>query len=225
MNTLLVRYAGWIAYANAIAATLNFVTLMIFFSVEAPQAAANPQGSFAWGTLNDIIGCLAMLPMLVLALMLYQMQRERAPQLSLIGLLVGAAGMLGVALLQLLLILKVIPFEQEVGPVVIANGVVGVWLIVVNHIARTQRIWGARPAWLGIVVGASFMSAPLLFSALGGAQFYSVIMSNALLLTVTALVFSFMYIGFPVWAIWLGRAFGGSSSESRSTSTVQRARA
>jgi hypothetical protein len=220
-----MRYAGWIAYANAIAAILNFVTLMLFFSLEAPQAAANPQGSFAWGTINDILGCLAMLPMLVLALIFYQMQRERALQLSLFGLLTGAAGMLGVALLQLLLILKVIPFEQEVGPVVIANGVVGAWLIVVNHIARTRRIWGARPAWLGIVVGACFMSAPLLFSALGGAEFMSMMMSNTLLLTVSVLVFSFMYIGFPLWAFWLGRVFTGSGSESRTTSTVQRARA
>jgi hypothetical protein len=76
--------------------------------------------------------------------------------------------MLGVMLLQLLLLTKVIPFEQEVGPVVFATGLVGVWLILVSYLGRRQRSLPPRLAWLGMAVGAAFVLKPILLSAAGG---------------------------------------------------------
>jgi MFS family permease len=217
LNTQLTRYAGWIAYANGICATASFVTLMLFFTLDAEQASANPsQVSFSWGTLNDIIGVIAMLPMLLLALVLYQMERARAAWFSLLGLLIGVAGMLCAALLQLLLVLKVIPFEQEVGPLVVANAVIGLWLMLANHAGRIQNVLSARLAWLGIVVGVSFVCSPFVFSALGGALGWRALMSNNLLLTVTAFVFLLMYVGFPVWAVGLGRTLSATQREPNS---------
>src|SRR6185295_18454983 len=94
MNRLLTRYAAATAYLNVIAALLNFVTLMLFFMLEAPQATAvASRGGFSWGTLNDILGALAMLPMLVLALTFYQFGKNLAPRFGLIAFAIGALAM------------------------------------------------------------------------------------------------------------------------------------
>jgi hypothetical protein len=116
-------------------------------------------------------------------------------------------GMLGVALLQFLLIIKVIAFEQEVGLVLLATAEVGVWLIFVNFSGRRQRSLPSRLAWLGTAVGAAFVLEPVMLSAAGGAVAWRVFMSNYLLMTGSAVVFLISYVGFPVWAFWLGRVF------------------
>ena len=154
-----------------------------------------------------------MLPMLLLAVTLYPMERARARRLSLMALLVGVAGMLGVALLQLLLILKVIPFEQEVGPVVVANGVIGLWLVLVNHMGRIQRIVPARVALAGNRDRRVLRVSAHRVLGLGGTLDWSNMMSNSLLLATSAVAFIGMYLGFPLWALWLGRVFSHNGFE------------
>jgi hypothetical protein len=88
---------------------------------------------------------------------------------------IGVIGMLGVALLQLLLIFKVISFEQEVGLVLIATAAVGVWLIIVNFLGRRQGSLPSRLAWLGIAVGVAFVLEPVMLSAAGGAVAWRVL--------------------------------------------------
>ena len=115
--------------------------------------------------------------------------------------------MLGVALLQVLLRINVIPFEQEVGLVLFATAAVGVWLILVDLLGWRQGSLPSRLAWLGIAVGAAFVLEPVMLSAAGGAVAWRVFMSNYLLLTGSAIVFLVSYVGFPIWAFWLGRVF------------------
>lgn len=222
MNTRLAPYAGWAAYLSGAAAILGLVSLLLFFGLEAPQAAANSvQGSHVWGPLSDICPIVQMVSLLVVARVLYLMERPGAPGLSLIGGAIGIAGMLGMVLLQLLLIVKVIPFEQEVSPVLVATAAVGVWLILVNYLARRQKSLPSRLAWLGIAAGVSFALELLIFSALGGAVAWRNIMSNYLLLAGSALVFLVSYVGFPVWAIWLGRVLASANRELTSASSPQ----
>lgn len=113
--------------------------------------------------------------------------------------------MIGVILLQILLILKIIVFEQEVSLVLFFTGVVGGWLIYVNFFSRRQGSLPSRLAWLGIAVGAAFMLEPVMLSVTGGTVAWRVFMSNYLLLAASAVVFLVAYVGFPVWAFWLGR--------------------
>lgn len=115
--------------------------------------------------------------------------------------------MLGVALLQFFLIIKIIAFEQEVGLVLFATAAVGVWLIFVNYLGRRPGGLPSRLAWLGIAVGVAFILEPVMLSAAGGAVAWRVFMSNYLLLAGSAVVFLVSYLGFPVWAFWLGRVF------------------
>jgi hypothetical protein len=205
MNTRLARYASWAAYLSGIAAILGMVSLLLFFGLESTPNSG--QGFHFWGPVSDICPIVQMASLLVVARALYLMQRSSAPGLSLIGSAIGIAGMLGVALLQFLLIIKVIPFEQEVGLVLIATAAVGAWLIFVNHLGRRQASLPSRLAWLGIAVGATFVLEPVMLSAAGGAVAWRVFMSNYLLLTGSAIVFLVSYVGFPVWAFWLGRVF------------------
>jgi hypothetical protein len=193
---------------SGIAAVLGTVSLMLFFTLENPQAASSTgRAPDFWGPVSDICQVVQMAALLVVAPALYRMVRSGAPRLGLIGIVVGVAGMLGVVLLQTLLIFGVIPFEQEVGPVTLATAAVGVWMIVANHVGRRQGVLPPRLGWLGFAVGAAFVLQPVLLTALGGAVAWRAMMSNYLLLAGSAVVFLVSYVGFPIWAIWLGRLF------------------
>ncbi len=214
MNTRVATYAGWAAYLSGMAGILAMVTLLLFFGLEATPNSA--QGFHIWGPLSDICPIIQMLLLVVVARALYLMERQTAPGVSLFAEVIGMVGMLGVAVLQLLLILDVIPFEQEVGPVVVATGVVGVWLILANHIGRVQRLLPSHLAWLGIAVGVAFLFEPAMLSMVGGGVDWRNIMSNYILLIGSALIFLVAYVGFPVWAIWLGRALTAAGHEAAS---------
>lgn len=205
MNTRLARSAGWAAIISGIASILGLVSLILFFGLESTPSTA--QAPHLWGPISDISPILQMISLLVVAHAFYRIQRSRAAGLSLIGTIIGMIGMLGVVLLQFLLIIKVIEFEQEVGLVLLATAAVGVWLIFVNFLGRRQGSLPSRLAWLGIATGAAFFLEPVMLSAAGGAIAWRVFMSNYLLMAGSAVVFLISYMGFPVWAYWLGRVF------------------
>lgn len=215
MNSRLARYAGWAAYITGIMSIVGFVSLMLFFALEAPQAAENPQGFHLWGLVSDISGPATMLPLLVVMLALHEIERERARVLSQIAVVIGVIGALAVTALQILLIIKVLPFEQEVGPVVFATALVGMWLILANHLGRVQQILPSRLAWIGILAGASQVLYPVMFQVLGGSRFYENIGSNYLALTISGIIFLVSYVGFPVWAIWLGRVWSRQRANAK----------
>jgi hypothetical protein len=205
MNTRFTKSAAWAATFSGISAILGLVSLILFFSLEsAPNSAQLPH---FWGPVSDISPILQMLSMLVVVLTFYRTQRTNFSKLSLVGSAIGILGMLGVVLLQLLLIIKVLSFEQEVFPVLIATAAVGLWLIMVNNIGRRVGDLPTKLAWLGMAVGAAFILEPVMLSAAGGAIAWRVFMSNYLLLAASAVVFIVSYVGFPIWAFWLGRMF------------------
>jgi hypothetical protein len=205
MDTRTTRSTGWAAYSSGIAAIIGLVSLILFFGFESTPITA--QSPHFWGPISDIAPILQMGFMLVVLRTFYQMQRPGASKLNLVGSGIGIIGMMGVMVLQILLILKIIVFEQEVSLVLFFTGVVGVWLILVNFFSRRQGNLPSRLAWLGIAVGAAFMLEPVMLSAAGGAVAWRVFMSNYLLLAASAAVFLVSYVGFPVWAFWLGRVF------------------
>lgn len=215
MNTQLAHYASPMAWLTGIVSILSFVSLILFFSLEAPQLATNSASSEFWGPLSDIAAPLAMLPLIGVMLVLHQSERARAPMLSQVAIVLGIVGAVAVIILQILLVIKVLAFEQEVGPVVIAMGLVGVWLLIANYLGLGQHIMPAKLAWLGIFVGIAQAFYPMLFQILGGANFYNNIGSSVGLMLLTAVIFLGSYIGFPIWAIWLGRVW----SNQRKTKT------
>ena len=215
MNNRIAPYAVWAAYLSGLLAILSAACLILFFWLEAPLVStAGGPGTHIWGPLSDIFPIFQMLSLLVVAFALYRLERSSTPTASLLTYAIGIIGMLGVSVLQLFLVIGVIPFEQEVGPVLIATAVVGVWLILVNFLAWRQRMLPARMAWLGMVVGAAILLQPLLFSLLGGAMNWQNFMSSPLLLIGGTVVFVLSYAGLPAWLFWLGRTLAATRRES-----------
>jgi hypothetical protein len=118
------------------------------------------------GMLNDICVALQYLLTIPIALTLYQILSAYRPSLIRVATILGIAFMLVVFILQLLLIFKVLTFEQQVLWVSLAMIVgVGFWLIVTGLVARsTNRL------------------------------------PNSLLMSILAVP----YLGYPVWAVWIG---------------------
>lgn len=223
MNAQFARTFRYAAILCGIAALAALVTSVLFFGLEVPSVGTSASQPHLWGPLSDLFPIIQMALLLVVAYGLYLVQRPDAPTMSLVAAIIGAIGMLGVILLQSLLMLKVIPFDQEVGPVVLATGVVGVWIVLVNYLGRRQGGLPSWLTWLGIVVGAAFVLEPVLLSAMGGGVDWRAIVSNYALLAASVIVFLVAYVGFPIWVISLGRVFTASERESARALSSQRA--
>ena len=123
----LIKIAVWCAYGSGIASAFGIAFLFAFFILGAPT-----------GRLNDIAVIVQYLLMLPIALALFQILRTHHPQLSLAALLIGVPGMLSVMILQLLLVTDILPFANQLVPVVVAFLVVLVWFIINGFSGRTS---------------------------------------------------------------------------------------
>ncbi len=158
----LMNLAGWCAIASggvSVIGIVFLVTMFIGFFVD-------NVGLQRFGTLNDICIIIQYLLALPIPLALHQRMKTYAPNLSRSAMWIGIAGMIAVVVLQFLLVTGVLTFEEQVGPVIVALLVVGVWLLITAYVGRST---GKLP--------------------------------SGLLRSVLAL----FYLGYPVWAFWLGR--------------------
>jgi hypothetical protein len=203
-HTMNTRTASFAAYFSGVFAILSGVFAILFFWLEAPYLSSSAgQQTHIWGPLSDICPIVQMLALLIVVQALYRLDRSGAA-LNRLTYLIGIVGTLGVSILQLLLVIGVISFEQEIGPMLSATAIVGVWLVLASHLGRRQAQLPARLVWLGIGVGAALALELPLFAVMGGAVDWQNIMSNPLLMVGAALVFVMSYVGFPIWAFWLG---------------------
>jgi hypothetical protein len=182
MTDTFMRFAGWTAYANAGLTIANIVTIMIFFSA----------GGF-WGRLNDGVSVLWALSFIPLAIVLYRVNTPVNGPASLLAAVIGIAAMLVFAVLQILLVMKQVTFEQTVATVLTTTGIIGLSLVLNGLLARAGETLPAGLVWLTLAFGLGFVLGGIGFW-IGGPQ-HPLAMVGFL---VTAL------IG-PVWAIWLGR--------------------
>ena len=125
-TTGLIGVAAWCAYVSGYVSILGIAFLFAFFVLGAPT-----------GRLNDIAVIVQYSLMLPIALALYQILRSYNPSLSLAALLIGIPGMLAVIVLQILLVTGVLPFANQIVPVVIAFLVVLVWFVINGYQARS----------------------------------------------------------------------------------------
>jgi hypothetical protein len=164
IDNSLRRLAGWAAYLSGvahIAATITLVGLLV---------AGEP-----FRSMNDLALSVFAAALLPVAFVLYQVLRPGSPKLALLATLLGLAGMVTLIGFSLLLITGAIQFDQFSGVFFIANGLIGVWLVVTGLIARADPTVPRRLTWLTIAAGVGQ------------------------LLYVPAIILV------PVWAIWLGR--------------------
>jgi len=164
----LIRAAGGFAIVSGIISAIGVVLLIAMFVLFAAQS---PSLGMTVGMLNDICVAIQYLLTIPIALALYRILLPYNPTLIKIATIVGIAAMVVIIILQLLLIFKVLTFEQQGVWVTLAIIVgVGSWLVITGLVARST---GKLPD--------------------------SVLMS----------AIAVPYLGYPVWAFWLGQRLLG----------------
>lgn len=117
----LSQTAAWCAFTSGVVSAVGIVFLVAFY--------ATFNGSL--GTLNDIAVATQYALMLPIAFVLHQMLRIRGHTASLATLFLGFTGMLAVIILQVLLVIGAIPFEQQISMVIIGFLVVLAWFVMI----------------------------------------------------------------------------------------------
>lgn len=74
-------------------------------------------------------------------------------------MLIGIAGILAIAVLQWLLVSGVLTFEEQVGFVMIALLVVGIWLVITGYLGRSTG--NIRRSLLMSVLAAFYLGYPI----------------------------------------------------------------
>src|SRR5262249_53779515 len=158
-----LRYAGWSAYISAGLAIMGIVFFVLFYALEAPRlVSTGKEGPTFFGTLNDIAALFEYLFMLPLTVVLYWLTSSRGG-LSWVAMVVGIVGMLTAVIAQALLVARVISFTVNLPFVLAAFTLIGLWMVLANHLGRRGGALSLGLAWLGELTGAAIV--PL---ALGG---------------------------------------------------------
>jgi hypothetical protein len=172
---------AWSAFLSAAATLLTFITGILFFAKGQP-----------YGSLNDISSIFQVLLMAPLVVLLLSMTSINHPFLGILAALTGISGILLSALGQGLLVFKRIDFEGSL-KFFPAGAAIGAWLILACSLMLGDGTLPPLLAWLGIFAGTGYVLAVAGF--LRGGQQHILFYVGALMLV----------IGYPAWAIWLGR--------------------
>ena len=173
---------AWFAFVSAAATVVTFVTGILFFTVGQP-----------WGTIQDTASVLQVLLMLPIAWALHRLLVISARGWSWVALILGAVGMLVAGVLQVLLVVRRVEYEQTIDAVLGAGGAIGFWLALTGVLALVYGLLPAGLAWAGVAAGAGYLLLVVGFR-LGGEQHPLFWGGSPVALT-----------GYAVWAVWLGR--------------------
>ena len=182
MTGYLVENAGVFANLAGIAAIIAFAALFIFFA-----------GVPVFGPINDAASVFQMLFLIPVALALHHIFRDSAPTLSLLAVSIAIFAMLVIAVLQSLLVLGLVRFEQTLRTVLLMGGVVGLWWLLAAYLAFGHPAFPSGLAWTSVLAGASGVLLVIGFW-LGGQQH-----------PLAAAGFLVNAVASPIWAFWLAR--------------------
>ncbi len=155
-TTTTLGLAAWISYASGVVAAVGLVFLIAMFASFA-AGATSPGLVFGW--INDVLGVVGALLMLPLAVALHVLLRPRAPILSGLAMMIGVGAMVGIIVLQSLLVLGALTFQEEVGPVLIAFLFFVVWLVLTSYLGNAS---GALPHGLRMgLLAVTYVGSPI----------------------------------------------------------------
>lgn len=177
-------FFGWSAFLSAAAAIGTAITGVLFFS---------RGGRF--GKINDTVSVVQMLFMLPVTVGVYLLLR---PLGAILALLITAAGVLGIlaaGILQALLVLDALKFEQVFNAGLKAGIVIGGWLLAVNTVAIIGQVFPMGLTICGMAGGLGYI--------LLGIGFHKGSYQHPL----SYIGSSLTILGYLAWAVWLGRLF------------------
>lgn len=178
----LLRFAGWSAYFNGTIFLLSLVALMLFFSI----------GGF-WGTINDSLSILWMLSYIPIAVAFFQINRSINSPISLASSIIGIAAATVFVILQTLLVLSIVRFEQTFSAVLTMTASLGFFVLIHALLARAGHTLPTGLTWVMIIYGIASMIGAVGFQ-LGGEQ-HPLAMIGLLLTAISGLI----------WVVWFGR--------------------
>jgi hypothetical protein len=141
---LAVRAATWSAVIGAVGVAF----LVAMFAAFA--AGATPAG-MTLGWINDVLVLVSYLLAAPVVLVLHLLLRRDRAVASTALAVIGIAAIAAIVVLQWLLVIGAMPFEEEVGPVSIALLVFGAWLVLIGLLGRSSGVLpdGVRAGALG----------------------------------------------------------------------------
>ena len=196
-ETMLFRLAGWSAYFNAAVFLLSLVALMLFFSI----------GGF-WGRVNDSLSIIWMLSYIPLAVAFYQINRSVNAPISLASSIIGISAAIVFAVLQSLLVLGLVRFEQTFTAVLAMTALVGLFVLIHALLARAGHTLPPGITWVMIIYGISSFIGAVGFQ-IGGEQ-NPLAMIGLLLTAVSGLI----------WVIWFGRLLLAEGASAALAGTI-----
>lgn len=204
-------YGGRAAIASGLLSLIALAFLVLFYVLEAP-ALLESESTDTWvplGRTNDALVGLAALAALPLAARLHVSWRRSAPGPSAVAFTVAVVAMLATGATQLLYAVALIPTAGQtvlVGPLFAGFGF---WLLAVN-LGRADGALRQRLRWIGVAAGVGYalVAFTALLYAASGSSDPTAAFANPLLAAIAGLGLLGSQVGYPVWALWLGRRLG-----------------
>ncbi len=198
MDGFTSKATGGLMVLVGIMGSLALITLLLFF-VGLFQNI--PSLSFM-GHLNDTINAFASILSAVLASVLYPTLRRLLPRSSLVLLMGVWVGAIAIIFGSWLIITGRSDVELSSYYYFFGNGLIGIWLWVLNHITRGQTVWPRSLTQFGSIAS--------IFMMVGLLGLYGVLLGldgndYSPLIMVTGLSFLGIGIFYPIWCLQLGR--------------------
>ena len=188
-ETAFIRFAAWSAYFNTFVFILSMVALFIFFTMGG-----------IWGRINDSLSVIWMISYLPIVVALYLVNRGVNTSISLTSSTVGIAAAMVFVVLQALLVLGKVRFEQTFSAVLTMTALFGISILVHGLISRAGNTLPSGLTWVMVIYGIASVVGAIGFQ-IGGEQ-HPLAMLGLLLNAVSGIV----------WVLWFGRLL--SSSEA-----------
>jgi hypothetical protein len=194
------------ALTSGILAALGTLSLVLFGILEASAIGSGTSGPSTFVRLSDALSGLGMLVAVPVAYRLHASWSTRAAGVSLVALAIGIASLAGYALVVLSYAAGIDQPTLQ-GPLTVAGlGGIGLWILLVSAGRGDAAINGSLRT-LGVATGLGNL---LLFVAYfvgggSGAVGGQLAPGSALLLVGYAAGVIASDLGYPIWAIWLGR--------------------
>jgi len=194
MNGFVSKMTGWLALWLGVVGLLATVSLLLFF--------VGPDTLSLTGALSDLLNSVVGFLSAVLASVLYLALRRLMPRLSLV-LVIGAwAGAIAIAFGSWLILTGRSGVELSSYYSFVGNGLIGVWLWVLNRSTRREGVWPRNLSLLGLIAAAFLMVGLLglygVLLQLDGNDFPPLVLAAGI-----------SYLGiavlYPIWCLLLGR--------------------
>jgi hypothetical protein len=184
-----LRIAAWSAYFNTFVFILSMVALFIFFTVGG-----------IWGRINDTLSVIWMLSYLPIMIALFLVNRAQNSPISLVSSLFAIAAAMVFVVLQIMLVLGKVRFEQTFSAVLTMTALFGISVLAHGFLARAGITLPAGLTWVMVIYGIASVVGAIGFQ-IGGEQ-HPLAMLGLLLNAVSGIV----------WVLWFGRLLFSSEA-------------